>query len=158
MSKAAYNLSRHFRAALAIKSSGVRTSAPCGISRHLYCTSGSGLHIATAIAIRISFRTSSTVVLCLRATSNSAVSALMFFLFMVSLLAILNGCRSYRTTIAQRFRGKSSNAVEKKQRSAKSKPLYRCYRNSSTKVSSTFITLRCPSGDSVFNRSESSVA
>ena len=52
-------------------------------------------------------------VLCLRATSNSAVSALMFFLFMVSLLAILSGCRSCRTTIALRFRGKASNAVEK---------------------------------------------
>ena len=98
------------------------------------------------------------VVLCLRATSNSAVSALMFFLFMVSLLAILSGCRSCRTTIAQRFRGKASNAVEKNRGLQKSKPLHRCYRNSSTKVSSTFITLRCPSGDSVFNRSESSVA
>ena len=41
---------------------------------------------------------------------------------------------------------------------AKSKPLSYCYWNSVINASSTFITLRCPSGESVFKRSESSVA
>ena len=138
--------------------SGVRTFPSQGISPQIFRAAGAGLHIAIAIARRISLRTSSTVVWCLRATSSRAASARIFICFTLltpCFLERLSFLWSYNTTGVY---GKYVERSRKKQRSAKSKPLSYCYWNSVINASSTFITLRCPSGESVFKRSESSVA
>lgn len=72
---------------------------------------------------------------------------------------VLNGTRSYRTIITPWIWGKMTKPVEKN-RDLQKTSLCVCinYCNSAIRVSSTFITLRCPSGGSAFNFSEISVA